>query len=91
MMLRTVSAGPTMTLPAIVGRSVEAPITPVMPSSSSVSEITPDASPSALKRSIRPSGGRGVSNSLMRSGSDLARELACRVSSHRFLLYCRGH
>ena len=56
-MLRTVSAGPTMVVPAMVGLSTDAPITPGgMPSSSMVSEMIPVGSPSALNRSTTPCG-----------------------------------
>jgi hypothetical protein len=65
-MLRMVSAGPTMIVPGIVGLSVDAPTTPSgTPSSSMVSEITPVQSPSFLKRSTTPAGGRGTSISLI--------------------------
>src|SRR5688500_12976584 len=66
-MLRTVSAGPTIHEPAIVGFSTEAPTTPVMPSSSITSETMPLASPSARKPSMMPCGGRGVSIKRIRS------------------------
>src|SRR5262245_17242526 len=60
-MLRKVRAGPTMVLPGMVGRSTEAPITPHgMPSSSIVSEMMPVGSPSAIRRSTAPCGGRGT-------------------------------
>ena len=69
-MLRTVSAGPTMVVPGIVGRSTEAPMTPHgMPSSSMVSEMIPVGSPSAMKRSTAPCGGRGTAISLMCSAA----------------------
>ena len=69
-MLRTVSAGPTMVLPAIVGRSTDAPITPDgMPSSSMVSEMIPVGSPSAMKRSTTPCGARGTAISLIFSAA----------------------
>jgi hypothetical protein len=70
-MLRTVSAGPTTTAPLIVGRSVEAETTPVIPSSSMTSETMPLQSPNRRKPSTSPSGGRGVSRSRMRSGAIL--------------------
>ena len=69
-MLRSVSAGPTMMVPGMVGLSTEAPTAPGgMPSSSMVSEITPVQSPSALKRSTTPSGGRGTVIILIRSAA----------------------
>ena len=64
--LRTVSAGPTMREPGIVGRRICAPTTPHgMPSSSITSDTMPVASPSARKPSITPCGGRGTCISLM--------------------------
>ncbi len=64
--LRTVSAGPTMRVPGIVGRRMCAPTTPHgMPSSSITSDTMPVASPSARKPSITPCGGRGTCISLM--------------------------
>ena len=69
-MLRTVSAGPAMHLPAMVGLSTDAPITPDgMPSSSMVSEMMPVGSPSAMRRSTAPAGGRGTAISLMFSAA----------------------
>src|SRR5688572_28064124 len=69
-MLRMVSAGPTMMVPGIVGLSTEAPTAPSgMPSSSMVSAITPVQSPSPLKRSTTPAGGRGASIILIFSGA----------------------
>ncbi len=51
-----------MMVPGMVGLSTEAPTTPSgMPSSSMVSEMTPVQSPSVLKRSTTPAGGRGTS------------------------------
>ena len=70
-MLRTVNAGPTIVAPGIVGRSVEAATTPVMPSSSMTSETTPLQSPSSRKPSTSPAGGRGASKARMRSGAIL--------------------
>src|SRR6266487_6338967 len=70
MMLRTVSAGPAMVRPGMVGLSTDAPMTPHgMPSSSIVSEMIPVASPSAIRRSIAPCGGRGTAISLMFSAA----------------------
>ena len=69
-MLRTVSAGPTISLPGNVGLSVVAPITPSgTPSSSITSEIRLVHSPSARKRSTAPAGGFGVDCILMRSAA----------------------
>ncbi len=69
-MLRTVNAGPTMVVPGIVGRRTEAPITPGgMPSSSMVSAMIPVGSPSAMKRSTTPAGGRGTAISRMFSAA----------------------
>ena len=69
-MLRTVSAGPTMVLPGMVGRSTDAPMTPDgMPSSSMVSEMMPVGSPSAMSRSTTPCGARGTAISLMFSAA----------------------
>ena len=69
-MLRTVSAGPAMVLPGIVGRSTDAPMTPHgMPSSSMVSEMMPVGSPSAISRSTTPCGARGTAISLMFSAA----------------------
>ena len=69
-MLRTVSAGPTMTWPGMVGLSTEAPTTPAgMPSSSMTSEMIPEQSPSAMKRSTAPYGGFGVDCIRMRSAA----------------------
>jgi hypothetical protein len=67
MMLRTVSAGPTTHEPGIVGFNTEAPMIPVMPSSSITSETIPLASPSARNPSMTPSGESGVSMDRMRS------------------------
>src|SRR5215471_7840166 len=68
--LRTVSAGPTMVRPGMVGLSTDAPMTPHgMPSSSMVSEMIPVASPSATRRSTAPCGGRGTAISLMFSAA----------------------
>ena len=69
-MLRTVSAGPAMDLPGMVGFSTDAPITPDgMPSSSMVSEMMPVGSPSAMRRSTAPCGARGTAISLMFSAA----------------------
>ena len=69
-MLRTVSAGPAMVLPGMVGRSTEAPMTPHgTPSSSMVSEMIPVGSPSAIRRSTTPCGARGTAISLMFSAA----------------------
>ena len=69
-MLRTVSAGPAMVLPGMVGRSTDAPMTPDgMPSSSMVSEMMPVGSPSAISRSTTPCGARGTAISLMFSAA----------------------
>ena len=69
-MLRTVSAGPAMVLPGMVGRSTDAPMTPDgMPSSSIVSEMMPVGSPSAMSRSTTPCGARGTAISLMFSAA----------------------
>ena len=69
-MLRTVSAGPAMVLPGMVGRSTDAPMTPDgMPSSSMVSEMMPVGSPSAMSRSTTPCGARGTAISLMFSAA----------------------
>jgi hypothetical protein len=69
-MLRTVSAGPQMTWPGMVGLSVEAPTMPAgMPSSSITSEMMPEQSPSARKRSTAPDGGFGVDCIRMRSAA----------------------
>ena len=68
--LRTVSAGPQMTWPGMVGLSIEAPTTPAgMPSSSITSEMMPEQSPSARKRSTAPDGGFGVDCIRMRSAA----------------------
>jgi hypothetical protein len=68
--LRSVSAGPTIVVPGIVGRSTVAPITPGgTPSSSIASEMTPVGSPIALNRSTAPAGGRGAVIRRMRSGA----------------------
>jgi hypothetical protein len=69
-MLRTVSAGPAMVRPEMVGLSTDAPMTPHgIPSSSIVSEMIPVASPSAIRRSIAPCGGRGTAINLMFSAA----------------------
>ncbi len=69
-MLRTVSAGPTISLPGSVGLSVLAPITPSgTPSSSITSEIRLVHSPSARNRSTAPWGGFGVDCMRMRSAA----------------------
>ena len=69
-MLRTVSAGPQISLPGIVGRSVDAPIAPSgTPRSSITSEIRLVHSPSARKRSTAPAGGFGVEVMRMRSAA----------------------
>ena len=69
-MLRTVSAGPQISLPGSVGFSVEAPITPSgTPSSSITSEMRLVHSPSARKRSTAPGGGFGVECIRMRSAA----------------------
>ena len=69
-MLRTVSAGPTISLPGKVGLSTVAPITPSgTPSSSITSEIRLVHSPSAMYRSTAPAGGFGVDCIRMRSAA----------------------
>ena len=69
-MLRTVSAGPTTSLPGSVGLSVVAPIAPSgTPSSSITSEMRLVHSPSARKRSTAPLGGFGVEVMRMRSAA----------------------
>ena len=86
-MLRSVSAGPTMMVPGIVGLSTEAPTTPRgMPSSSMVSEMTPVQSPSALKRSTTPAGGRGTSINLILSRA--MRPVSFLSATVRFLSCC---
>ena len=68
--LRTVSAGPTISLPGNVGLSTVAPITPSgTPSSSITSEIRLVHSPSARNRSTAPAGGFGVDCIRMRSAA----------------------
>ena len=75
-MLRTVSAGPTIVLPGSVGLRTEAPITPAgMPSSSITSDTMPLGSPSAMKRSTMPAGGRGTD--IMRICSAAMRPVSC--------------
>ncbi len=69
-MLRTVSAGPQISLPGNVGVSTDAPMVPsAMPSSSMTSEIRLEHSPSAMKRSTAPAGGFGVEVMRMRSAA----------------------
>ena len=68
-MLRTVNAGPTMHAPAIVGLNWLAGSTPVMPSSSMMSDRMPLASPSDRKPAIRSGSGLGSAVMRMRSGA----------------------
>src|SRR5262245_40203603 len=69
-MLRTVSAGPQIIRPGMVGLSTEAPITPAgMPSSSITSEMTPVQSPSLMNRSTAPASGFGVDCIRIRSAA----------------------
>jgi hypothetical protein len=59
-----------MVVPGSVGLSVDAPITPAgMPSSSITSDTMPVGSPSAMKRSMMPAGGRGTDISLICSAA----------------------
>ena len=82
-MLRTVSAGPTMVLPGMVGRSTEAPMTPHgTPSSSMVSEMIPVGSPSAIRRSTTPCGGARNRHQLDVFGRDTAGQSLRLCSVH---------
>ena len=70
LILRTVSAGPAISMPGSVGLSTVAPIVPSgTPSSSITSEIRLVHSPSARNRATAPAGGFGVDCIRMRSAA----------------------